>query len=63
MLVSDIYKVIDDDTAFVIMFDNGTIAGRVFGNDWSEIPENVLEWRVYRVYVGPSSGKLYVECK
>lgn len=63
MLVSDIYKVIDDDIPFIIYFDNEGLKERVVGADWNVIPEHVLEWRVYRMFVGPYSGKLFVKCK
>lgn len=62
MLILDLYKVIDDDTKFDITYSDGILYENVRGDDWSQIPEHVLEWRVRDMFIG-FTGALHINAK
>lgn len=62
MLVSDLYKVIDDDVKCVITKTTRDLREHVTCYNWFELPEYVLDWRVCRISVF-DNGKLYIDCK
>lgn len=62
MRVLDIYKVVDDNGKFVIMRENHGLHEHFMGDDWSVLPQHVLDWRVFHMSVG-NDGTLFIYCE
>jgi hypothetical protein len=63
MTVSDLYKVIDDDTPFNINFCIGNMLGCLCGDDWNNINQDILDMTIKNIWYSKYFNRLMIVCR
>ncbi len=60
MTVSDLYKVIDDDTDFCIEYNDGHTHMIVKGDNWNRLSQEYLDMRIKNIFYSHILDALYI---
>lgn len=63
MLVSDLYKVIDDDTPYMIEYCTHSCYGTWSSNDWNDVIQELLDKRIKNIRYSKCFEKLVIVCE
>ncbi len=63
MLVSDLYKVIEDDTPYMIEYCTKSCYGTLTGDDWNDVSQEILDKRIKNIRYSKCFEKIVIFCE